>query len=62
MRLLHAPITILRPDHDGVPVAKTKVIEVDPRGAQVKIDGIATPRRLPEAFLAITEWERGESA
>jgi xanthine dehydrogenase accessory factor len=42
--ILHAPISgIIRGlTHDGVPVAqKTKVIEVDPRGEQSKIIGIA---------------------
>jgi xanthine dehydrogenase accessory factor len=53
--LLHAPISgIIRGlTHDGVPVAqKTKVIEVDPRGEQSKVIGIAErPRRIALGVL-----------
>ncbi len=47
--------------HDGVPVArKTKVIEVDPRGAQAQISGIGErQRRIAGGVLeAIKTWER----
>jgi len=59
---LHAPITgILRGlTHDNVPVArKTKVIEVDPRGAHAQITGIAQrPGRIAGGVLeAIRTWE-----
>jgi xanthine dehydrogenase accessory factor len=59
---LHAPIAgILRGlTHDSIPVAKkTKVIEVDPRGAQAQIGGIAErPRRIAQGVLdAIRTWE-----
>jgi xanthine dehydrogenase accessory factor len=59
---LQAPITgMLRGlTHDGVPVArKAKVIEVDPRGAQAQIAGIAErPRRIAAGVLdAIRTWE-----
>jgi xanthine dehydrogenase accessory factor len=58
---LHAPIDgILRGlTHDGVPVAKkAKIIEVDPRGAQAQISGIAErPRRIAQGVLeAIKSW------
>ena len=46
--------------HDGVPVAiKTKVIEVDPRGAQAKISGIGErPGRIARGVLeAVKTWE-----
>jgi xanthine dehydrogenase accessory factor len=61
---LQAPITgMLRGlTHDGVPVArKAKVIEVDPRGAQAQISGIAErPRRIAGGVLdAIRTWESG---
>ncbi len=53
--MLHAPIDgILRGlTHDNVPVAqKTKVIEVDPRGKEVNIAGIADrPRRIAQGVL-----------
>jgi len=41
--------------HDGVPVkARTKVIEVDPRGSTVEIRGIAErPRRIADAVLSV---------
>ncbi len=48
--------------HDGVPVARrAKVIEVDPRGDQAKIRGIAErPRRIAQGVLeAVKTWERG---
>jgi xanthine dehydrogenase accessory factor len=59
---LHAPIDgILRGlTRDNVPVArKTKVIEVDPRGAQAQISGIAIrPKRIAEGVMqAIKTWE-----
>ena len=59
---LYAPISgILRGlTRDGVPVAKkTKVIEVDPRGAQAQIIGIAErPRRIAQGvFEAVRSWE-----
>jgi xanthine dehydrogenase accessory factor len=59
---LEAPINgILRGlTHDDVPVAKrTKVIEVDPRGSQAQIAGIAErPRRIAQGVLqAIKTWE-----
>jgi xanthine dehydrogenase accessory factor len=59
---LHAPIDgILRGlTRDNVPVArKTKVIEVDPRGAQAQISGIAErPERIAEGVMqAIKMWE-----
>ncbi len=59
---LHAPIDgMLRGlTHDGAPVAvKTKVVEVDPRGAQAQISGIPErPRRIAEGVLsAIRMWE-----
>jgi xanthine dehydrogenase accessory factor len=47
---------------DGVPVAvRTKVIEIDPRGARAAITGIAErPRRIAEGVsTAIQTWERG---
>jgi xanthine dehydrogenase accessory factor len=53
--ILHAPISgIIRGlTHDGVPVAqKAKVIEVDPRGEQSKITGIAErPKRIARGVL-----------
>jgi xanthine dehydrogenase accessory factor len=60
---LCAPISgILRGlTHDGVPVAKkTKVIEVDPRGKQATISGIAErPSRIAAGVLqAISAWEK----
>jgi xanthine dehydrogenase accessory factor len=51
--------------HDGVPVArKSKVIEVDPRGAQAQISGIPErPRRIARGVLqAIKTWECGPAA
>jgi xanthine dehydrogenase accessory factor len=48
--------------HDGVPVAKkTKVIEVDPRGAQATVCGIGKrPGRIAQGVLeAIQMWEAG---
>ena len=45
--------------HDGVPVtARTKVIEVDPRGSKAEVTGIGErPRRIAESVLkAIQEW------
>ncbi len=52
---LHAPIDgILRGlTHDSVPVAKkAKVIEVDPRGEQAKITGVAErPKRIATGVL-----------
>jgi xanthine dehydrogenase accessory factor len=59
---LHAPIDgMLRGlTHDSVAVAKkTKVIEVDPRGAQAQITGIAErPLRIAKGVLeAIKTWE-----
>jgi xanthine dehydrogenase accessory factor len=64
---LHAPISgILRGlTHDGVPVArKGKVIEVDPRGTQAQISGIAErPRRIAQGVLeAVKTWERSQPA
>jgi xanthine dehydrogenase accessory factor len=64
---LYAPINgILRGlTHDGVPIArKSKVIEVDPRGTQAQISGIAErPRRIARGVLeAIKTWEGGLSA
>lgn len=61
---LHAPIGgMLRGlTHNNVPVArKTKVIEVDPRGAQAQISGIAErPARIARGVLeAIKTWEGG---
>jgi xanthine dehydrogenase accessory factor len=58
---LCAPISgILRGmTHDGVPVTKkAKIIEVDPRGAQAQISGIAErPRRIAQGVLeAIKSW------
>ena len=47
--------------HDGVPViARTKVIEVDPRGSKAEVTGIGErPRRIAESVLkAIQEWSR----
>ena len=47
--------------HDSVPVAKkTKVIEVDPRGAQAKISGIAErPGRIAKGVLdAVRTWRQ----
>jgi xanthine dehydrogenase accessory factor len=47
---------------DGVPVAvRTKVIEIDPRGAGASITGIAErPRRIAEGVsTAIQTWKRG---
>ncbi len=47
--------------HDGVPVAKkSKVIEVDPRGEQAQINGIAKrPGRIAQGVLeAVKTWER----
>ena len=63
MTVLCAPIDgMLRGlTHDGVPVArKTKVIEVDPRGAQAPVSGIAErPRRIARGVLeAIQTWQR----
>jgi hypothetical protein len=53
--ILYAPISgIIRGlTHDDVPVAlKAKVIEVDPRGKQLKIVGIAErPRRIALGVL-----------
>ena len=46
--------------HDGVPVArKTKVIEVDPRGAKASVSGIGErPRRIARGVLeAIQTWQ-----
>jgi xanthine dehydrogenase accessory factor len=46
--------------HDSIPVVrKTKVIEVDPRGAQAQIAGIAErPKRIAQGALeAIRTWE-----
>ncbi len=62
--VLCAPIDgILRGlTHDGVPVAKkSKVIEVDPRGANAQIRGIAErPGRIAAGVLeAIQAWEAG---
>jgi xanthine dehydrogenase accessory factor len=62
--LLCAPIDgILRGlTHDNIPVArKTKVIEVDPRGAQAQISGIAERSgRIAQGVLeAIKTWGRG---
>jgi xanthine dehydrogenase accessory factor len=64
---LHAPIDgILRGlTHDGVPVArKTKVIEVDPRGAKAQIGGIGErPGRIARGVLeAVKTWESGLAA
>jgi xanthine dehydrogenase accessory factor len=64
---LCAPINgILRGlTHDSVPVAqKAKVIEVDPRGAQAQIEGIAErPGRIAKGVLAaIKTWERSQEA
>lgn len=61
---LQAPISgILRGlTHDGVPVArKTKIIEVDPRGAQAQVTGTAErQRRIAGGVLdAVKAWERG---
>ena len=61
---LCAPISgILRGlTHDGVPVPqKAKIIEVDPRGAQAQICGIAErPGRIAKGVLqAIQAWESG---
>jgi xanthine dehydrogenase accessory factor len=63
---LHAPIGgVLRGlTHDGVPVAqRTKVIEVDPRGPEAQIRGIAErPRRIAEGVLrAVKEWHAAAS-
>lgn len=60
--LLHAPLTgVLRGiTHSGVPVAvKTKIIEVDPRGEEAQISGIAErPAKIARGVLqAIQEWE-----
>jgi xanthine dehydrogenase accessory factor len=53
--MLHAPIDgILRGlTHDNVPVVqRTKVIEVDPRGKEVNIVGIADrPKRIAQGVL-----------
>ena len=62
--VLRAPISgILRGlTHDDVPVAKkTKVIEVDPRGEEANVVGIAErPRRIALGILeAVRTWERG---
>jgi len=59
---LHAPISgMLRGlTRDGVPVSvKTKVIEVDPRGAQSRVTGIAErPGKIANGVLqAIETWE-----
>ena len=46
--------------HDGVPVqVKTKVIEVDPRGAAAKVSGIGErPARIAEGVLqAVQDWK-----
>lgn len=64
---LYAPIDgILRGlTHDNISVArKTKVIEVDPRGAQAQISGIAErPGRIAKGVLeAIKAWECGPAA
>jgi len=60
--LLHAPLTgVLRGiTHNGVPVAvNTKIIEVDPRGEEAQISGIAErPAKIAQGVLqAIQEWE-----
>lgn len=49
--------------HTGVPVTKgTKVIEVDPRGENAEISGIAErPKRIAEGVLrAISAWTKNE--
>jgi xanthine dehydrogenase accessory factor len=60
---LHSPINgILRGlTHDGVPVAKkAKIIEVDPRGAQAQISGIAErPRRIARGVLEAIKLREG---
>jgi xanthine dehydrogenase accessory factor len=62
---LRAPVAgVLRGvTHDGVPVAtRTKVIEVDPRGRNAEVSGIAErPRRIAEGVLAAMASERGRS-
>jgi xanthine dehydrogenase accessory factor len=64
---LHAPIDgVLRGlTRDGVPVArKAKIIEVDPRGEQAMISGIAErPARIARGVLeAVRTWESGLSS
>ena len=62
---LQAPLTgrLRGLTHTGVPVTKgTKVIEVDPRGENAEISGIAErPKRIAEGVLrAISVWTKNE--
>jgi xanthine dehydrogenase accessory factor len=50
---------------DGVPVtARTKVMEVDPRGLAAGVQGISErPRRIAESVLsAVQTWKRRQDA